>query len=273
MIQFLRTRIGLAVGVGLAVAALPTAALADHAWGCYHWARSSNPLQLNVGDNVTSTWDGHLDVALTDWNQSVVLDLTEVAGGTPPKSCKGTTGRVEVCNSNYHNTGWLGIAQIWVNGCHIGKAVAKMNDYYFNQAQYNTPAWRQLVMCQEVAHDFGLDHQDEVFNNPNLGTCMDYTDDPDGGPGGASNNDPSNEHPNQHDYEELEIIYAHPDAGELPAPGVGPVSPGDLNSPAEWGRLVRTLAGGRVQDFERDLGNGQKLVTRVIWADPEPRGE
>ncbi len=33
-------------------------------------------------------------------------------------------------------------------------------------------------MCQEIGHDFGLDHQDENFNNPNLGTCMDYTNDP-----------------------------------------------------------------------------------------------
>ena len=45
---------------------------------------------------------------------------------------------------------------------------------------------------------------------------------------------------------------------------------GDLNSPAAWGQLVRTLAGGRVQVFERDLGHGVKMLTRVIWADPEP---
>ena len=273
MMQSVRSRICLAVGVGLAVAALPTTAHANHAWGCYHWARASNPVQLNIGDNVSSTWDGHLVVAIADWNQSTVLALTEVAGGTQPKPCKAATGRIEVCNSNYQNTGWLGIAQIWVSGCHIGKATTKVNDYYFNQPQYNTPAWRQFVMCQEVGHDFGLDHQDVIFNNPNLGSCMDYTDDPDGGPGGASETDPSNEHPNTHDYEELEIIYAHPDAGEEPAPGVGPISPFDLNSPAEWGRLVRTLAGGRVQVFERDLGNGEKLVTRVTWADPERRAE
>ena len=26
---------------------------------------------------------------------------------------------------------------------------------------------RQLVMCQEIAHDFGLDHNDENFSNTN----------------------------------------------------------------------------------------------------------
>ena len=61
------------------------------------------------------------------------------------------------------------------------------------------------MICQEIAHDFGLDHQDENFSNPNLGTCMDYTSDPEG--------PPSNEHPNQHDYDQLESIYSHLDGG------------------------------------------------------------
>jgi hypothetical protein len=58
-------------------------------------------------------------------------------------------------------------------------------------------------MCQEIAHDFGLAHQDETFNNPNLGSCMDYTSDPDG--------PPSNEHPDAHDLLQLQTIYAHLD--------------------------------------------------------------
>ena len=60
-------------------------------------------------------------------------------------------------------------------------------------------------MCQEVGHTFGLDHQDEDFFNPNIGTCMDYTTDPDGTILGQL----SNEHPNQHDYDMLKSIYAH----------------------------------------------------------------
>jgi hypothetical protein len=269
MSQSLRRNSYLLVAVALAVVAMPAAAQADHAWGCYHWARSNNPVRLNVGDNVSSTWDGHLDVALSDWNQSTVLDLTKVAGGAPHKNCRATSGRIEVCNSRYGNNGWLGIAQIWVSGCHITQAITKLNDYYFDQAQYNTPAWRQLVVCQEIAHDFGLDHQDETFDNPNLGTCMDYTNDPDGGAGGASPNDPSNEHPNAHDYEELEIIYSHLDAALAPQEFVSRGDEINLNSPAEWGRLVRTLAGGRVQVFEREVPGG-KIVTRVTWADLEP---
>jgi hypothetical protein len=263
----LRT-ISLAGGVALALA-LPTAAHADHAWGCYHWARSSNPLTLAVGDNVSSIWDGHLTAAIADWNSSAVLDLTRVAGGSPHKNCRPTAGRIEVCNSSYGNNGWLGIAQIWVSGCHITQATTKLNDYYFNTAQYNTAAYRQFVTCQEIAHDFGLDHQDEVFNNPNLGSCMDYTNDPDGGAGGASPNDPANTSPNSHDYSELNSIYSHQDAGAV-APATEIPAHVNLDSPAAWGVLVRTLAGGRVQEFVRDLGNGEKMITRVTWADREP---
>jgi hypothetical protein len=194
------TVVGAAVAI---VAGLVAPAAANHSWGGYHWARTSNPFTLKVGDNVSSAWDAYLDGAISDWSASSVLDLAKVAGGTRPKNCRPTAGRIEVCNARYGNNGWLGIAQIWLNGDHITQAIAKMNDTYFGTSAYNTPAWRRLVMCQEIAHGFGLDHQDENFDNPNLGTCMDYTSDPDG--------PPSNEHPNAHDYAELEVIYSHLD--------------------------------------------------------------
>ena len=260
-------------------AALATVTSADHSWGGYHWARQSNPFTIKTGDNVTAAWDPYLDEAIFDWNLSVSLDLLEVAGGTNPKNCRPTLGRIEVCNSKYGNTGWLGIAQIWITGgTHITQGTTKLNDTYFNTAQYNTPAWRRLVMCQEIAHDFGLDHQDENFNNANLGSCMDYTNDPDGGPGGASGTDPSNEHPNLHDYEQIELIYAHLDStttiGQSVA-GRGQAPPAmndlELDSPGQWGRLVSSSRNGRVQTFELDFGGGHKVITHVFWASSEER--
>ena len=68
------------------------------------------------------------------------------------------------------------------------KAVAKMNDTYHDAAPYNRDGWRDMVMCQEVGHTFGLGHQDENFSNGNLGTCMDYTSDPDGPPANRAPN-------------------------------------------------------------------------------------
>jgi len=258
---------------------LVPAVSADHSWGGYHWAQTSNPFTLKVGDNVSSKWDSYLDEAISDWSASSVLDLTKVVGSTRPRTCKAKTGQIEVCSERYGNTGWLGLAQIWVSGSHITKAVAKVNDTYFNTSTYNKPAWRRLVMCQEIAHDFGLDHQDEEFNNANLGSCMDYTNDPDGGLGGAVSDDPSNEYPNAHDFEEIESIYAHLDdtttigqttsgpgrfAGVMGIKGVD-LQDIDLDNPSAWGRAIRQDARGRNSLHVRDLGRGEKVFTFVTW--------
>jgi hypothetical protein len=93
---------------------------------------------------------------------------------------------------------------------------------------------------------------------------MDYTSDPDG--------PPSNEHPNQHDYDQLVKIYGHLDstatAGAAPtasAPGrSGQAGP---NDPAEFGRAVGPRDGkGRSIVFERELPGGERVVTHVTWA-------
>lgn len=232
---------------------------ATHSWGNYHWARSSNPVALSVGDSVSAAWDGYLDTTISDWNVSSVMALTKVPGLANPKNCKPTAGRIEVCNSKYGRNGWLGIAQIWASGDHITQAVSKMNDTYFTTAKYNTPAWRQLVMCQEIAHDFGLDHQDEAFTNPNLGSCMDYTNTPSG--------PPSNEHPNVHDYEQLDLLYGHLEAAATASEERTGRNAADLSDPKEWGKEIRKDAAGRGSLYERDLGRGKKLITHVLWVD------
>ena len=239
---------------------------ANHSWGSYHWARTDNPFTLQVGDNVGSAWDSYLNTAISDWSASTVLNLVKVAGGTRPRQCKATTGRIEVCNDAYGNNGWLGIARISVNGSHITAATTRVNDSYFNTATYNTPAWRRLVMCQEVGHDFGLDHQDETFNNPNLGTCMDYTNDPDGGGFYGK----TNEHPNAHDYDQLITIYRHVDGtSTVGSFGVAVGAQDKENEPDNWGQLVRSSRNGRVQIYELELGNGRRIFTHVFWADPD----
>ena len=249
----------------LALVAFPTSVSANHSWGKYHWARQSNPFTLQVGDNVTSAWDSYLNEAIADWNPSTVLDLVKVNGSTTGSTCAPTSGRIEVCNAAYGTTGWLGIAQIWTaRGSHIVQGTAKMNDTYFTQAQYNTPAWRRLVMCQEIAHDFGLDHQDENFNNANLGSCMDYTSDPDG--------PPTNEHPNAHDFAQLESIYSHTDrVTTVGTAALADAPPGfvnaDMHAQENWGERVREDAHGRSSLYVRDFGQGYKVFTFVLWVE------
>jgi len=266
----------------IGLAALPNSASATHSWGNYHWARTSNPFTLKLGDNVSSAWDSYLATASSNWTDSTVMNTAIVAGaGGNPRRCTATTGRVEVCNTTYGNNGWLGVASIWASGSHIVKGTVKLNDTYFKTATYNTPAWRQMVMCQEIGHTFGLDHQDENFANANLGTCMDYTSDP-----LALASPPlqvkDNQSPNQHDYDELVTIYTHPDStttvGQTvqsgPGKGQMPSAFTDTDSDepvqlgtAQWGKLVRSTNHGRTEVFELDLGRGQKMVTFVIWAD------
>jgi hypothetical protein len=249
----------------LVLAAIPAITFANHLWGGYHWARTSNPFTLKLGDNVTSAWDSYLSEASVDWTASSVLNTTIVTGGTTPRQCKPTAGRIEICNDKYGFNGWLGIAQIWISGNHITQAIAKMNDSYFNTASYNKPEWRRLVMCQEIAHGFGLDHQDEDFGNGNLGTCMDYTNTPLG--------PPSNEHPNSHDYTQLESLYAHTDStttvGQALPAGVPPaMSQIVLSGVNQWGPAVRSIKNGRglATMHELDFGNGNKVITHVFWA-------
>lgn len=255
----MRTMIKGALALSVAAAALSTPASATHSWGSYHWARTSNPFNLKLGDDVDGSWDSYLAVASTDWTASAVLDTTIVAGSTRPRTCKATAGRVEVCNASYGQNGWLGLASISASGSHITQGTVKVNDTYFAMAQYNNPAERQMVMCQEIGHTFGLDHQDSTFDNPNLGTCMDYT-----------NNPSTNQHPNQHDWDQLVTIYGgHNDSSST----VGMVAggkPADIgDTPATWGRPVRFLRDGRPDMYMRLDGPGQVTLTHVFWA----RGE
>lgn len=232
----------------LAVAVLPLTAQATHSWSGYHWARTSNPLSLQLGSNLTSSWQPYLVTTSSDWNQSAALATSVITGTKNPYSCKPTTGRVEVCNAPYGKNGWLGLAQIWVSNSHITQGTVKMNDTYMSHAPYITAAEKNHVMCQEVGHTLGLAHQDE--SGASLKTCMDYSQSLD------------SQHPNQHDFDELAIIYAHFDSPSTPTKL--PAAP-LYNRPdqKDWGHLVYLSATGRAEVYEHDLGNNQKLITFV----------
>lgn len=264
-----------ALAAGAAVVAI-TPALATHSWGGYHWATNGSGLSVTVNTAVTADWSGYVGTAITDWDNSRSLALTQTASGTNPKTCNPILGQVLVCNAIYGQRGWLGIASIWLSDGHIVQGTTKLNDSYYAFAFYNTPAWRAAVACQEIGHDFGLDHQDEAFDNKNLGTCMDYSRNPAGGVYNGFDYGPSNEHPNKHDFDQLKIIYNHDDGYTsatastnfgVREPGKSPVSTaGSGDSPAEWGRAIRTDAQGRPNVFEKKLGPGQKMLTHVFWA-------
>ena len=251
----------------MALFSLGSVAEATHSWGSYHWARTANPFTLQLGNNTSGAWTSLLNTASTAWSTTSpsytnTLNTTVVASGKSPKSCRATLGRVEVCNASYGNNGWLGLAQIWIysNG-HIAQGTVKNNDSYFmNKAE------KLHVICQEIGHTFGLDHQS--VSGASLDTCMDYYHN-------TSDSDTKSTRPNAHDYEELGIIYGgHTDtfnsytAASASTRGFSSLAQsGDFEKASEWGKSLRKDSKGRNSLFERDLGGGNKVFTFVIWAD------
>jgi hypothetical protein len=204
---------------------------ASHRWGKYHW-KGSGERTVPLINSTVSPWGTHVSSAASDWDESLFIKTSATSGASDADTrskCPPVQDKVRICNSTYGTTGWLGIAQIWLyrgGDGHIAQGIVELNDTYFNQAPYNTAAYRQFVTCQEIGHTFGLDHQDENQTNTNLGSCMDYTRDPDG----SQNDQLSNERPNSHDYEELAIIYSHNDGTKKGGPPWASSSPASSRS-------------------------------------------
>ena len=185
---------------------------ASNLWEEFHWSKTEKPLTVTIVDKTSSEWGLSIEGAVSDWSLSDVLDV-EIAkkrgsGKKNAQNCDPIEGRVVICNSEYGDTNWLGITQVWLDGDHITKATIKLNDTYFNQARFNTSEWRNYVTCHEVGHILGLDHADEDYNNSPLGTCLDLVTDPE-----------LSQHPDKSDYDSLELIYSHIDETNTDTPG------------------------------------------------------
>lgn len=249
---------------------------ADHAWGDYHWARTSQSFDLIVVNSTTADWDPYVSQAVADWSLSTVLNMNEdVSGDTSKRTrrkCDAPDGQVRICNLTYGQNGWLGVAGISVdtNG-HIVKGYTKLNDTYFSWDYYNDPVWKQSVTCQELGHDVGLDHQDETFDNASLFSCMDYQD-------------PPYAYPNAHDYEQLETIYAHTDSydswssadtgggdggggggGGCNAPPGKGCNKSDVGNSGEAGWGMSLGRRGQQEVFLRIDPSGMRHYTFVTW--------
>lgn len=257
--------VGFAVLIG---SAIPDVVNATHAWGTYHWGRTTNPFTLQLGDNLSTepNWKDHLANTSAKWNASTVLK-TMVVTGKANRNCSGVAGTTQVCNKRYGNNGWLGLAQIWLSGGHITQGTAKVNDTYFSTSKYNNPNEKLHVMCQEVAHTFGLGHTSTDGSSQN--TCMDYYSNT----GGNAESTLSTA-PNTHDFEQLGTIYTHTDTTNTVAPSTASTAAGAAipglpvaDDPKSWGQLVRQSPNGRSSYYETSNKGGIKILTHVTWTE------
>lgn len=256
-------------------AMVPQPVDATHGWKTYHWRRTSSAIKnIPVRRYHSAKWVTRYNAAMADWRKSAMTKIkpyTVLAAG-PNSSCPLVTGQVSSCDGSYGNTGWLGLASIALSGSHIAYGRSLVNNTYFNTALYNTVPWRQLVICQEIGHTFGLGHVNETYNTANTGSCMDYTNDPDGGSGGVSNSDPNNMHPNAHDYALVNSRHTHigsiipgfsPEQIDMPPRALQAYNPTVL---AQFGNLVWSGNGGRTERYEIQFAGGWKVANWVIWA-------
>ena len=269
MFNFARKKLVWIYGSGVLCALLAFSAAATHSWGGYHWARTTPQFTLKLGDNMTTAeWKSYLFQTSSDWSSGNAAVLTAIVGGTSNKRCSMVAGTTQVCNGSYGNNGWLGLASINITGVHITQGTAKMNDTYFSTAKYNNPYEKLHVVCQEVAHTFGLDHQST--DGTSLNTCMDYFSNT----GNYATSSASTQ-PNKHDFDELNIIYAHTtDSTTTVAARTAMTAPTSdvTDEPNTWGYLKSQSVNGRSSTYERYNRDGSTTLTHVYWTEETAGG-
>lgn len=255
------------------IAVIAGTASASHSWSTYHWGRTANPFTIQVGNNLTGDWPTYLAKASSDWNISTVAKNTIVPGQST-KRCRATSGRDEICNGTYGNNGWLGLASISLSGGHIVQGTVKVNDTYFNTPTYNNPNEKQHVMCQEIGHTWGLDHQDT--SGALFYTCMDYFSNT-----GANAGNPASTTPNPGDYDQLLCIYDPATSGKTLSSTTSGIShsctgTGHLDSTTTTGATA--FGGGTAAEnvpwwanrnesvYIEHLANGMTQITYILWA-------
>ena len=175
---------------------LVSVAGADHSWNGYHWP--SDHRSPAVYSKATSNLY-NVPAAVTEW----------AALGTPiqPAMTANSTGAAVTVSEGY-SPWWLGLARVYLTSDgHITKGEVKLNTKLLKK--YPAAA-ADHVLCQELGHIWGLDHNRVGDSSPDDQTCM---------------NDQVNLRsvqyttPNQHDVDELNLIYAHAEAAAATSNG------------------------------------------------------
>jgi predicted Zn-dependent protease len=174
--------------LGLVLAAAVSMVLASTSvfgaqWEDYHWPSYNT----NLGITNTASGEYNVAAAVSDWNQA--------ASGTELSLAVNGGSDIEIRSKNM-SAWYLGTAEILVDTStdHILSGRVTLNHRYLREGNlYGFDASvRQHVLCQELGHVLGLDHQhgDSCMNDDNA-TLGEYTE------------------PNQEDEDTLEDMYGN----------------------------------------------------------------
>jgi hypothetical protein len=226
-----------------------------------NWFRTTDELPIQINHTVTEEWLPAVEAASVEWNKSDRINSPLLFGFSNVDKCSGISGTIQICSAPYGTNGWLGIARIVISGDHIAYGVAKLNDTYFVNAEYNESNWRQWILCRQLGHIYGLTLQNNAQFDQQQSSCMQ---------GKAQG--PEQTKPNISDFSALTKQYAEPDAFaknigiSLRDSAAGLNESEIIEQPKYWGNVVHYDAAGRPDIYEKLVTPSRKVTTMVIWA-------
>ena len=111
-----------------------------------HWnTYGSGVLELTMLNALEEKWQSYFTTSINEWNNGDpdVIDVT-VQKVDPNSNCEFVRGQYTICNGDYGDTSFDGVNEVLVQNGRITASVAKMNDYYLEQA---SEARKQYTMC------------------------------------------------------------------------------------------------------------------------------
>jgi hypothetical protein len=123
----------------------------DNTTNVWRGTTGEGGLSLELLNALDDTWQSEFTEAIGNWENcqpdALTLTTTQI---DVDHTCSQVDGVMKVCNGNYGDTGWLGINEVikTVPDGIIQSSVAKMNEYYLNNAAYEE---RLYTMCHEVS--------------------------------------------------------------------------------------------------------------------------